>query len=805
MSYRSVEYRLTNTPMINSGNRGVQSLQIVPKTLVLYIMMFTCSIFSTAHAQGVPGWVSYSEEVPFTDTSFDSNAGIVNVVAQGVPNDGTDAACPLMNLLSQYITQYGPAYSGQDKIIFFPNGTYTLSDPNCIPIVKNYGVGGPPAYGMVLLGESQSGVVLRLAPASPIVPVNFTGDTAAASGTVSNVSSTAGLYFGQFVYGSGIRPGTTIASVGSGTITLSQHAAATGTHVSLSTLTPVIMTQSAGTDGLEGFHNIIENLTIDVSVGGNYGATALAYLGNNVGAVRNVTIIGPSGSSALGTGIDMTLPKVGPALIENVKITGFKKGIDVANLEAGVTLEHISFINQYSGALFNADNLVTANQIDVNSVYPSSVAVTNSTSSGYVILNNSLFDQTQAGLISDTNGAISFSNTRFVAAQSNLGGSSGIVNGKLVGSTWTPGSGLMFAPTDDTPVPPYDPQAQWQGASGASAWWLNTDGTITGTPTDALSHINAALACHGTNVTMYLPHGIYYISAPITIPSYVDRIVGMDSTIRILPGSNANFPAGAPIFDVVSNSSGSCPYSNTLVIERLGFDGSPAGSPFGIFAVRADAPTLGYFPRTVVMRDVGAGGIYRLSQARNAGLMYLENTAGSAMTVAGPQPVEARQYNSEGSMNGGPRITNTGAPLWVLGLKTEGPLNIINSLSTTTFAINEVLGGYFITGSGSSVTIPSTTCVGASATIGTSSATPAAFIMATGSTLEASFVEEVYGGAAALPTHSYPYYTVGAGGSYPCQPGSGNTTSPYPSIQRSPNSYEAGEDGFVITNIKAIP
>jgi len=41
-----------------------------------------------------------------------------------------------MNLLSQYITQYGPAYSGQDKIIFFPNGTYTLSDPNCIPIVK---------------------------------------------------------------------------------------------------------------------------------------------------------------------------------------------------------------------------------------------------------------------------------------------------------------------------------------------------------------------------------------------------------------------------------------------------------------------------------------------------------------------------------------------------------------------------------------------------------------------------------------------------------------------------------------------
>jgi len=58
-------------------------------------MMFTCSIFSTAHAQGVPGWVSYSEEVPFTDTSFDSNAGIVNVVAQGVPNEEQMLRVPL--------------------------------------------------------------------------------------------------------------------------------------------------------------------------------------------------------------------------------------------------------------------------------------------------------------------------------------------------------------------------------------------------------------------------------------------------------------------------------------------------------------------------------------------------------------------------------------------------------------------------------------------------------------------------------------------------------------------------------------
>jgi sugar lactone lactonase YvrE len=57
--------------------------------------------------------------------------------------------------------------------------------------------------------------------------VTFTGATATGSTSVTSVSSTTGLAAGQLITGNGIPPLTTIASVGSGTITLSAAAKAT--------------------------------------------------------------------------------------------------------------------------------------------------------------------------------------------------------------------------------------------------------------------------------------------------------------------------------------------------------------------------------------------------------------------------------------------------------------------------------------------------------------------------------------------------------------------------------------------------
>lgn len=63
--------------------------------------------------------------------------------------------------------------------------------------------------------------------------VNFTGDTTTSSATVASVSSTAGLFVGMSVSGTGIPAGAYIIAIGTTTITLSVAATATGTAVAL--------------------------------------------------------------------------------------------------------------------------------------------------------------------------------------------------------------------------------------------------------------------------------------------------------------------------------------------------------------------------------------------------------------------------------------------------------------------------------------------------------------------------------------------------------------------------------------------
>lgn len=63
--------------------------------------------------------------------------------------------------------------------------------------------------------------------------LSITGDTTSASTSVTSVSSTTGILVGMAVTGAGIPANTTVASIGSGTITLSQAATATASDVTL--------------------------------------------------------------------------------------------------------------------------------------------------------------------------------------------------------------------------------------------------------------------------------------------------------------------------------------------------------------------------------------------------------------------------------------------------------------------------------------------------------------------------------------------------------------------------------------------
>lgn len=63
--------------------------------------------------------------------------------------------------------------------------------------------------------------------------ISITGDTTSASTSVTSVSSTTGISVGMPISGAGIPSGTTVAAVGSGTLTLSAAATATAAGVAL--------------------------------------------------------------------------------------------------------------------------------------------------------------------------------------------------------------------------------------------------------------------------------------------------------------------------------------------------------------------------------------------------------------------------------------------------------------------------------------------------------------------------------------------------------------------------------------------
>jgi hypothetical protein len=110
-----------------------------------------------------------------------------------------------------------------------PLNVTTVSGSAVLTVVAGGGNTGAATAGSVITG--------------PGIPTNiFTGTTTLGSPTVKNVSSTTGLTAGLLVGGPGIVVGTKIASVGTGTITLSANAIASGTAVSLVSYTTVLST-----------------------------------------------------------------------------------------------------------------------------------------------------------------------------------------------------------------------------------------------------------------------------------------------------------------------------------------------------------------------------------------------------------------------------------------------------------------------------------------------------------------------------------------------------------------------------------
>jgi hypothetical protein len=189
------------------------------------------------------------------------------------------------------------------------------------------------------------------------------------------------------------------------------------------------------------------------------------------------------------------------------------------------------------------------------------------------------------------------------------------------------------------------------------------------TPLDAAAGIQAAMNSGAS--TIFFPHGVYYISTPITIPATVQHIVGLDSTLH--PTVYESWRSEG-MFRILDNA------SMPLVIEQLRFDNSNLGTQLAI-----EQPSS----RTLVLRDTMFPGTLAVNRASGGGPLYMEDVsaAGSNVTLAGSANFQATQFDFE---NCGTCMVLNGVSAEIVGFKEEGDTT---EIAATNGAKVDVLGG----------------------------------------------------------------------------------------------------------------
>jgi hypothetical protein len=398
-------------------------------------------------------------------------------------------------------------------------------------------------------------------------------------------------------------------------------------------------------EGNDAYENFIENLTIDVGTG-NPGAIGIDYLASNIGAVRNVVVRALGGSGAIG--ISMQRKWIGPALLQHVTVQGFATGIAVANTEYGITLDHVTLRGQRRIGLQNASNAVSAAHLTIDTP---GEAIANTTAFGLV----ALADSQVTGRGPFTNrGAILADDVRVSPANTVL---NGVFNGENFQAMPLPPVSVP-----DAPAPPDDPPAAWVNV-------LRFAASSTTGEQDITQALHRAMASGAS--TIYLPYGRYTITDGVSIPPNVRRIVGFNSSITVKPDRNPTFARDTGMFRIDQPGP-------PLTIERVVFDMTNLGDQL---AVQQTAS------RDLVLRDIVTAGTSLLHRSAGGGRTFIQDVCCGTMQIAGPAPVYAEQFDTEG---GGSRIINDGSPLVVLGIKTEGDCTVLDNRAG---AHSTILGG----------------------------------------------------------------------------------------------------------------
>jgi hypothetical protein len=421
----------------------------------------------------------------------------------------------------------------------------------------------------------------------------------------------------------------------------------------------VTASQNATTDGggNQAFGNYIFDLTIDVG-SSNPGANGIDYLASNRGAIRNVVITAAFGSGHIGISMARNWP--GPAMIEDVLIRSFDYAAYLSAYQYGMTFENLRLSTQRIAGIDNINNVISIRRMVSRTSRPS---IINGNGALATIIDSSLLNGA-AGTSAITNQGATFLRNLAIQGYSTLINDRGTpqnmpANGEYSSSpvmslTGTTHSLALTVP--ETPAVPTFAVTDWVGVGAAS----NLDAI------DDTDAIQAALNS-GKPVVYLRPGGQFVVSRTLEVPSTVKALVGFNGLIQATTGVFGG-TSTAPIFHINGAA------TDAIAISHLQFRAN---------AGVVDVENVG--SRTITLTDMHMVS----SPIRGGTTWFFDDVEGGATwTLTTGQRIYARQFNPEQPAT---KVINSGATLWILGIKTERTGTVVDSRNG---ASTEILGGF---------------------------------------------------------------------------------------------------------------
>ncbi|MEM8757586.1 MAG: glycosyl hydrolase family 28-related protein [Planctomycetota bacterium] len=404
------------------------------------------------------------------------------------------------------------------------------------------------------------------------------------------------------------------------------------------------------------FRQSIQDLSVEVGPG-NPGAIAIDFHTNNQGFMRNVTA---RGSGVIG--INLGGSDRGPGMLRGITVDGFATGIDAPGTEYSWVFEDITLRNQTDRGIRNFWNILTIRGLFSDNAVPvlwqdvdtpnqfrwamctliDATLIGGSPSSPALLANSAVYlrnvtSQGYGSLLETEGVASSFTSVP------------GEWSSDHVQRLHPGGDAMLGLPIAEIPpLPTIGP-----GAANAESFGANglDDAALDDAPA-----IQAAIDS-GADV-VYLPSGRYHFGSTVVLRGSITRLAGLSSSVAAI-GPLAD--SGGPLF----TTSGSI----TATIDNLEMNFT------GTYAIAHPGPG------TLAIRNITRG-----ASEVTGGDFFLEDVGGGPHRIAAPARGWYRQLNAE---NTGTKLTNDGADVVVLGIKTEQDGRLVQNNGGRT----EILGG----------------------------------------------------------------------------------------------------------------